>query len=183
MAGIGLVAATVGVLADPVAACSPPFDPPTLRDLGPRQVVVVGTTGDRVAGGRLFHVERWFNGDVPMTPIVIGFKEGEPTGDCSYPVSAGTHMVIAPARLEDGTLYADLVTLQADPDSEAGRAYVAEAVALYGPGVVPGAGGGASSDAPDDDDVGLILAVLAGVLALGAVAAIGFVVAGRPWQH
>ena len=54
----------------------------------------------RVANGRLFHVERWFNGGPPTTPIVIGFKEGEPIGDCSYPVAAGMHLIIAPARTE-----------------------------------------------------------------------------------
>jgi type VI protein secretion system component VasK len=50
-------------------------------------------------------------------------------------VQAGTRLIIAPDRLQDGTLYADLGTLQADPTSEAGVGYVAEAVALFGPGV------------------------------------------------
>jgi len=41
----------------PAVACSPPFQP-SIADLGPAQVVVVGTIGERVAAGRLFHVER-----------------------------------------------------------------------------------------------------------------------------
>ena len=118
-------------------ACSAPFEEPTIRALGPGQVVVVGTIGERVPGGRLFHVERWFNGGVPMTPIVIAFKEGEPVGDCSYPVATGERLVIAPYREADGRLSADLGTLQADPDSDIGRKYVAEASGLFGPGVIP----------------------------------------------
>lgn len=47
------------------------------------------------------------------------------------------HLIIAPSRLDDGSLYADLATLQADPASEMGRAYVAEAERLFGPGEVP----------------------------------------------
>ena len=45
-------------------------------------------TGNPAPGGRLFHVERAWNADVPTSPIVIAFKEGEPVGDCSYPVAA-----------------------------------------------------------------------------------------------
>ena len=123
------------VMPSPAAACSPPFDP-TIAALGPDQVVLVGTTGERVDGGRLFHVERVFNGTV-TTPVVISFKEGEPVGDCSYPVAAGEHKIIAPYREDDGRLSADLGTLQADPDSEAGVAYLAEAVELFGQGEVP----------------------------------------------
>ena len=133
---IAIVAAILGTLpVRPVAACSPPFNP-TIEELGPAQVVVTGTTGERVAGGRLFHVERWYNGDAAVTPIVIAFKEGEPVGDCSYPVAAGTRLIIAP-YMEEGRLSADLGTLQADPDSEVGRRYVEEAIRLFGPGVVP----------------------------------------------
>jgi hypothetical protein len=120
-----------------VLACSPPFERPTIRALGPAQLVVVGRVGERVAGGRLFHVERWFNGGEPANPIVIGFKEGEPVGDCSYPVSTGERKIIAPWREPDGRLSADLGTLQADPTSEDGRRLVDEAIALFGPGVVP----------------------------------------------
>jgi hypothetical protein len=105
-----------------VLACSPPFEQPTIKALGPAQLVVVGMTGERVAGGRLFHVSRWFNGPAPTTPILIDFKEGTPVGDCSYPMSAGVPLIIAPL-MDDGRLSADLVTLQADPASDLGRAY------------------------------------------------------------
>jgi hypothetical protein len=121
----------------PVLACSPPFEPPTIEELGPAQVVVVvGTIGQRVAGGRLFHVERWFNGDAAVTPIVIAFKEGPAVGDCSYPVETGQHLIIAPV-MEGGRLSADLGTLQADPATAAGQRYVEEATRLFGPGVPP----------------------------------------------
>ena len=135
-----LAALLLGVLAvfavpAGASACSPSFNP-TIRELGPAQIVVVGRVGEKVPGGRLFHVERWFNGGDPVTPIVIGFKEGEPIGDCSYPVAMGEHKIIAPLLEADGTLYADLGTLQADPDSVEGRKYVAEAIALFGQGVV-----------------------------------------------
>jgi hypothetical protein len=127
------------------AACSPPFEQPTIRAHGPAQLVVVGIVGERVPGGRFFHVERWFNGGEPGTPIVIAFKEGEPIGDCSYPVATGERKIIAPWREPDGRLSADLGTLQADPNSVDGRRYLDEAVALFGPGVVPQA-----VDAPVD---------------------------------
>jgi hypothetical protein len=107
-----------------------------LRKLGPDQVVVLGMIGERVGGGRVFHVERWFNGGVPAPMILIAFKEGEPVGDCSYLVSTGQRLIIAPYR--DGALLrADLATLQGHPDSEQGGILLEEAVSLYGPGVVP----------------------------------------------
>jgi hypothetical protein len=138
---LGCILATLwfALLVSPsdASACSPSFERPTIRALGPAQLVVVGTVGDRVPGGRLFHVERWFNGGEPGTPIVIGFKEGEPIGDCSYPVSTGERKIIAPSREPGGRLYADLVTLQADPASPEGKLYLDEAIALFGPGVVP----------------------------------------------
>jgi hypothetical protein len=89
---------TLVCLATPgiAAACSPPMERPTIRALGPGQIVVLGTVGERVAGGRLFHVERWFNRGPSGTPIVIAFKEGEPVGDCSYPVRTGERKIIAP---------------------------------------------------------------------------------------
>ena len=130
-----LVMALAVLLPARALACSPPFERPTIAALGPAQVVVVGTIGERVAGGRLFHVERSYNGGVTATPIVIAFKEGEPVGDCSYPVSTGANLIIAPYREANGRLLADLSTLQADPASDDGRRYVAEAEALFGAGV------------------------------------------------
>ncbi len=65
----------------------------------------------------MFHVQRWFSGGTPSPEIVIAFREGEPVGDCSYLVSEGQALFIAPMRHADGTLSADLVTLQADPDT------------------------------------------------------------------
>ena len=132
---VGLVALAIFVPASALA-CSPAFNP-TIAELGPQQLVLLGVTGQPAPGGRLFHVERAWNGDVPTSPIVIAFKEGEPIGDCSYPVAAGTRLVIAPWRQPDGTLYADLGTLQADPLSEDGTRYLAEAAQLYGAGSVP----------------------------------------------
>ena len=174
-AGLSLLVALISIVTPASAlACSPPFDP-SIEALGPGQIVVVGTTGEPVARGRLFHVERWYNGGPPVTPIIIAFKEGEPTGDCSYPVTAGTHLLIAPVRLDDGSLYADLATLQADPASETGRAYVAEAERLFGPGVVPVAD--ATTDASVDDAAStdplppLVLGAVVGAL-VGVVAAI-----------
>ena len=164
-----LAGVLVAMSASPALSCSPPFDP-SIEALGPAQLVVVGTTGERVERGRLFHVERWFNGAAPMTPIVIAFKEGEPIGDCSYPVAAGMHLIIAPMRLEDGSLYADLGTLQADPATEQGRAFVAEAEQLFGPGLVPVAAG--AGDDPGADPIGpLVLGLVVGG-AIGLVAAI-----------
>ena len=131
------LAATIAMLvpAKSAVACSPPFQP-TIEELGPAQVVVVGNIGERVVGGRLFHVERWFNGDAAVTPIVIAFKEGPAVGDCSYPVETGQHLIIAP-MMEGGRLTADLGTLQADPDTVEGRRYVEDATKLFGPGVEP----------------------------------------------
>jgi hypothetical protein len=136
-AAAGLVLA--GLFPGPAFACSPPFEKPTIRGLGPGQVVVIGTIGERVAGGRQFLVERWFNGGQPAPSITIAFKEGPATGDCSYPVATGTRLIIAP-EIQDGRLAANLLTLQADPTSEVGLAYVAEATALFGPGIGFGPG-------------------------------------------
>jgi len=146
-------------------ACSAPFEEPTIRALGPAQVVVVGTIGERVAGGRAFHVERWFNGGVPSTPIIIAFKEGEPIGDCSYLVRSGQSLIIAPNREANGALSADLVTLQADPSSDLGRKYVAEATQMFGPGVVPQPAPGAAISGPAPD-VGMVVAALGFTVAL-----------------
>jgi len=136
-------------------ACSPMAEPPTIADLGPDQVVVVGTIGEKVALGRLFHIERWYNGRIAGTPIVIAFQEGPAVGDCSYPVQTGQHLLIAPEADPAGRLSANLVTLQADPTSEAGRRYVAEAEALFGPGEVPPPITRPSSDPGPAVDVGV----------------------------
>ncbi len=151
-------------------ACSPAFEP-TIAALGKEQIVVVGTTGERVPGGRIFNVTRWFNGGRPVTPILIEFKEGEPVGDCSYPVSAGTTLIIAPYLEEDGRLHANLATLQADPASEQGQLYIAEANALFGPGIVPPPAAGISP-APG---LGATLEIgyVALALAVGAVLVFG----------
>jgi hypothetical protein len=139
-------------------ACSPPFLEPTVTALAEGAVVLVGTTGDKVDDGRLFYVERVYGRDISASPIVIAFMEGEPIGDCSYPMSSGVHLVIAPDRDADGSLHADLVTLQADPNSDLGRRYVAEARARYGDGIVP-TGQQAPAGLPP---FGLVLALMAG---------------------
>ena len=162
--GVLLGAVLVGwTLVTATLACSPPFEEPTIRALGPAQVVVVGTIGDRVAGGRLFHVERSYNGGVTATPIVIAFKEGEPVGDCSYPLTTGTSLIIAPYREPDGRLSADLGTLQADPVSDDGKRYIAEATSLYGRGVVPPPLPVAPESSPAPDVRLLVAAVAASV--------------------
>lgn len=167
-AAIGLAAILVAIGAAPAAACSP-AQAPTIQALGPQQVVLVGRTGEPVPGGRAFHVDRWYNGSGPAT-VTIAFKEGEPVGDCSYLVHAEWHLVIAPVRGADGTLQADLGTLQADVDSDAGRRYIAEAGRLFGPGTVPasaegGEGPSAGSSVPP-------LLILAGILAVVLAASV-----------
>jgi hypothetical protein len=134
-----LVAVAIGsaLLAPASALACSAVANPTIAALGPAQVVLLGVTGDRVPAGRLFHVERAWNGQVATSPIVIAFKEGEPVGDCSYPVASGTRLVIAPWREAGGALSADLATLQANPLSEDGKRYLAEAEQLYGAGTVP----------------------------------------------
>jgi len=166
----------VGLLPGPALACSPPFEKPTIRALGPEQVVVMGTIGEPVAGGRQFLVERWFNGGQPAASITIAFKEGPATGDCSYPVATGTRLIIAP-ETQDGRLAANLVTLQADPTSEVGLAYIAEATALYGPGIAfePGLPSSTAPDVPNaasKPEPWLLFAALAvaGVLLFAMVA-------------
>jgi hypothetical protein len=131
MVALALALAPAGAL-----ACSPVADP-TIAALGPGQVVLLGVTGERVPSGRLFHVERAWNGDIPTSPIVIAFQEGEPVGDCSYPVPSLMRLVIAPDRAPDGSLTANLATLQADPRSPDGVRYLAEARRLFGDGTVP----------------------------------------------
>jgi hypothetical protein len=150
------------------AACSPGPDP-TIEALGPKQVVVVGTIGERVPNGRLFHVERWYNGGVPITPIVIAFKEGAPVGDCSYIVTTGTRLIIAPEMEPGGRLSANLGTIQGDPNTADGRKWVDEAVRLFGAGVVPGA---AARTAPVDA-APPIAPLIAGLVVLASVAAAG----------
>ncbi len=176
---VALAGATLPWLfATAALACSPPFEEPTIRALGPAQVVVVGTIGERVQEGRLFHVKRSYNGGVTASRIVIAFKEGEPVGDCSYTVRTGAALIIAPYREPDGRLSADLSTLQADPASDAGRKYIAEATALFGPGVVPVTDSFPADSPTADDptrtaDVRLLIALLVvGVALLFAVVAL-----------
>lgn len=162
---IGLAAMLVTIGAASAAACSPVQDP-TIQALGPQQVVLVGRTGEPVPGGRAFHVERWYNGSGPAT-VTIAFKEGEPVGDCSYLVHAEWHLVIAPTQGADGTLQADLGTLQADVDSDAGRRYIAEAERLFGAGTVPTAAEGSEGPSAGSSVPPLLIlvAILAVVLA------------------
>lgn len=154
--------------ATPVLACSPPFEKPTIRALGLAPIILLGTIGEQVAGGRQFHVARSWNGPT-TSQIVIAFKEGEPVGDCSYPVSTGQALIIAPNRQLDGRLSADLSTLQADPSSDDGRRYVAEAEALFGAGVVPSQSSASPGSLVDADPLdGIDVAPLA----LGLVASL-----------
>lgn len=178
LASIALLA-VLTIRAPGAFACSPPFEPITLESLGPDQVVVVGRIGDRVPGGRVFHVERWFNGRSPASEILIAFKEGPAIGDCSYPVQTGQHLIIAPDRQADGLLHADLVTPQGDPADDVGRRYLEEANALFGPGIVPVA------LAPIDTDTGPPWAVVLLLVALGAMLVLGVVVllARRGTRH
>ena len=165
-----LIGALLLMLASPMPAlaCSPPFNP-TIEALGPSQLVPVGTIGERVNGGRLFHIERAFNGPA-TTPIVIAFKEGEPIGDCNYPVRAGERLIIAPFMEDGGLLSADLGTLQATPDSPDGLRYLNEAETLLGPGIVPG-----EAEPGQDDMSNLIVAALA----IGALVAVTLLVVVR----
>jgi hypothetical protein len=151
-------------------ACSPPVDP-SIAALGPGHVVLLGTTGDPVAGGRAFHVEHYWNATGVAT-ITIAFKEGEPTGDCSYPMEAGRRLIIAPSVDDAGRLHADLATPQADPLSPEGMAYLAEANRLFGPGTAPVAD---AQDVPADAGIDWSIAGIAalGLAALAAIVLIG----------
>jgi hypothetical protein len=168
---LALALGVVGILsqASPAFACSPPFERPTIAALGPEQVVILGTVGEPVAGGRHFYVERWYHGDEPANPIVIAFKEGPAVGDCSYPIQQGAHLIIAPYREPDGRLSADLSTLQADPMTPDGQAYVAEAMQLFGTGVALDA-----ADPPDGEGapVGLLVAIAFIGAGIGAFVAV-----------
>jgi hypothetical protein len=156
--------ATAGV----ALACSPPSPEPTVTALPGGAVVLVGTTGDKVEGGRLFYVERVYAGNIPGSPVVIAFKEGEPIGDCSYPMSSGVHLVLAPNEEADGSLHADLVTLQADPASALGRAFIAQARARYGDGVVPAGATAPVSTTTTGGDLRLaFVAITVGAAAVG----------------
>jgi hypothetical protein len=153
-----------------VAACSPPFGQPTIAALGPNQLVLLGVTGDKVPTGREFRVERAWNADANTSPIVIAFKEGEPVGDCSYPMSTGRRLVIAPDRQPDGRLSADLVTLQADPNSDDGRRYLAEAQRLFGDGTVPVNASPAGGTGGAGGAVGLVALAAVGLLLIAGIA-------------
>jgi hypothetical protein len=159
-----LLMASVAIISWPTtaSACSPVFDP-TIAALGPRQVVVLGTVGERVLGGRLFHVERWYNGGEPITPIVIAFQEGEPVGDCSYPVQTGERKIIAPEMEAGGRLSANFATLQGDPATD-GRRWVEEATALFGPGVVPRPVDNVGEPLPSPETGGSSPVLLAGIV-------------------
>ena len=142
-------------------------------------MVIVGETGELTPTGRLFHVERVYNGSITTTPIVIAFKEGEPVGDCSYPVASGTRLILAPNEEPDGTLSADLGTLQADPLTPDGRRYTAEAIDLFGPGFVPMA---AEEPTVGDEDGGMpdvFWLALAAVLVVGVGVPVLVVLARR----
>lgn len=168
-------AALAGSFVTVTLACSPPFEKPTIRALGPAPVVLIGTIGERVAGGRQFHVERSWNGP-KVSPIVIAFKEGEPIGDCSYPVSTGQALIIAPYGQLDGGLSADLSTLQADPSSDDGRRYIAEAEALFGAGVIPVAATAPPATTVDGDPVAGIDVVPFAVALVAALGLFGIVI-------
>jgi hypothetical protein len=160
-----VIGAWLAITPSGVVACSPPMEPWTIEDYGPDAVVIVGTTGEPAQGGRWFHVERWFNGGEPLPAIVIAFKEGPAIGDCSYPMESGRRLIIVPTPNEEGRLAADLGTLQADPTTPEGQAYLAEAQALFGPGVVP--------EAPPEEPVPLALdpgtAIALVVAAIGGI--------------
>jgi hypothetical protein len=169
------LAGFLGLLAPSTAlACSPPFDP-SIEALGPDQVVVVGTIGEPMPGGRHFRVSRWFNGPDPRADLLIAFKEGDPVGDCSYHPTIGEPMLIAPYLEGNGRLSADVATLQAPIGSDEATRYVAEAERLFGPGTVMH-----PAEVPaEDSSLPWFVSVGAVVLAVLGGAWLGMTVRGR----
>jgi hypothetical protein len=93
-------------------------------------------------------------------------------------VTTQQRLIVAPTVLPNNRLAADLTTLQADPSSEDGKRYLAEAEALFGPGSVPVAA--ESPPKPATTDPGstaidarlLLVPVLAGIGLCGVVIAL-----------
>lgn len=162
---ICLIAAGLAALVPGAASGCSPVGYRSLTDLPAGQVFLVGTTGEAAQGGRTFHVERAWNHQVPRNPIVIDFHEGVSQAACGMAVGAGTRMFVAPYD-GGGLLEVNLATLLANPESEHGRALIAEAVALYGAGVVPQPAEPGEPAAPGALRLPIAVAVVA---ALGAI--------------
>ena len=105
--------------------------------LRPRPVVLIGTTGGPGRGWTGVPCRALVQPHQSPATIAIAFNEDEPIGDCSYPIIPGMHMVLAQYQDVPGRLSADLGTLQAHPDSDLQRQYIAEAERLFETGSAP----------------------------------------------
>jgi hypothetical protein len=152
-------------------ACSPPFDP-SIRALGPEQIVLVGTTGERVDGGRLFHVERSFkrHHHVAGRHRFQGRRAGRGLQLSGGSWPAPDHRAVSRTGR---TAQRGSRDAAGGPDSEAGAGYLAEAIELFGQGYVP-----AQSDVDSGVDL-LPTIAIGGAVILGLLAVTAFVIRDR----
>ena len=150
----------------------------TVNDLPADAIVIIGRVGERSGGARPLAVERWFNGPGMTDVLVIAFQEGEPIGDCSYPVATGERKFIVPDR-EGAMLISHLCTMQAPVDTDYGRELIAAATAHYGPGVVPEATVASPSLSESPEDAGPLVAVAVALAIVVAALFGGLVILAR----
>jgi hypothetical protein len=143
----------------------------TVADLEPDAIVVVGQLGERTGESRPVLVERWYSGAGMTDVLPIAFDEDDDGASCGITVTTGERLFLVPDQ-EGVTLGANLCTLQAPADSEAGQELITAATTRYGPGAVP-ARGTAPPELPEAPASAAGLVVVAAMVGVSVAALFG----------
>ena len=103
--------------------------------------------------------------------LPVAFDENDDGASCGITVTTGERLFLVPYR-EGVTLGANLCTLQAPVDTEAGQELIAAATDRYGPGRVPQSGASAPG-LPEAPEATADLLVVAGGIGLAIVLLFG----------
>lgn len=155
-------------------SCAMPDQPMRAASTDPSISVFTGIAGPLGQAGMPVRLTRWFQGAPPPSGVAVldpaGFEDPM-GGSCGTTApGAGTEWIFVTGRNSVGRYEVSLCTTHAALDTDWGRDLLTEALAVFGPAVVP-----ETPPAPSDPDP---LSTLAAVLpiALAALGALGLIV-------
>jgi hypothetical protein len=127
----------------PTVACScmQSFQPMLEAKADPTLSVFTGTAGANEAAGVAVRLTRWFRGAIPPSGVAVLDPAGfvDPMGGMcgTNAPTTGTEWIFATGRNAIGRYDVSLCTTHAPLDSDLGRELLAEAVAVFGPPMIP----------------------------------------------
>ncbi len=165
--------AIVSLVAPPptvACSCMQSFQPMLEAKADPTLSVFTGTAGANEAQGVAVRLTRWFRGAIPPSGVAVLDPAGfvDPMGGmCGTTAPTnGTEWIFATGRNAIGRYDVSLCTTHAPLDSDLGRELLAEAVAVFGPPVIPEPPPAELDPLPDVGSIVLIGLALVGAVGL-----------------